>query len=64
MNDGIRDRRTGRNLAESDSYREKERSAGDTDSNFGEEVRDILTALEADEELTILRKKRLPLLNK
>ena len=56
--------RTGRNLAESDSYREKELSADDTGSNFREEVRDILTALEVDEELTILRKKRLPILKK
>ena len=40
-----------RNLAENDSYKEEERSADDTCSNLGEEVRDILTALEADEEI-------------
>ena len=40
-----------RNLAENDSYKEKERSDDDTDSNLGEEVRDIMTALEADEEI-------------
>ena len=34
-----------------DSYREEERSADDTCSNLGKEVRDILTALEADEEI-------------
>ena len=38
-----------RNLAENDTYKEKERSADDTGSNLGEEVRDILIALEADE---------------
>ena len=37
-----------RNIAENDSYKEGERSVDDTDSNLGEEVRDILTALEAD----------------
>ena len=50
-----------RNLAEYDSYKEEERSTDDTVSNLGEEVRDILTALEA---LAIFRKKRLPLLKK
>ena len=39
-----------RNLAESDSYKEKEISTDDTGSNLGEEVRDIVTALKADEE--------------
>ena len=37
-----------RNLAENDSYKEEGRSADDTGSNLGVEVRDILTALEAD----------------
>ena len=41
-----------RNLAENDSYKEEERSADDTCSNLGEEVRDILAALEADEEIS------------
>ena len=40
-----------RNLAENDSYKEEERSADDTGSTLGEEVTDILTALEADEEI-------------
>ena len=38
-----------RNLAENDSYKKGERSADGTGSNLGEEVRYILTALEADE---------------
>ena len=40
-----------RNLAENDSYKEEERSADDTGSNLREEVRDVLTALEAEEEI-------------
>ena len=40
-----------RRSAENDSYKEEERSADDIGSNLGEEVRDILTALEADEEI-------------
>ena len=40
-----------RNLAENDSYKEKERSDDDTGSNLGEEVRVIVTALEADEKI-------------
>ena len=40
-----------RNLAENDSYKEKERSTNDTASYLREEVRDIVTALEADEEI-------------
>ena len=39
-----------RNLAENDSCMEEERSADDTCSNLREEVRDILTVLEGDEE--------------
>ena len=46
-----------RNLAENDSYKEEERSADDTDSTLGEEVTDILTALEADEEIGNLDKE-------
>ena len=52
------------NLAENDSYKEKERSTVDTGSNLGEEVRDILTALEAVRRLTILKKNRFPFLKK
>ena len=40
-----------RSLAENDSYKKEERSADDTDSNLGEEVGDILTALEEAEEI-------------
>ena len=40
-----------RNSSENDSYKEEERSADDTGSNLREEVRNILTALEADEEI-------------
>ena len=57
-----------RNLFESDSYKEENRSANDTDSNLVEEVTDILKVLEADEKIGnipfLLRKKRLPLLKK
>ena len=48
-----------KNLAENDSYKEKERSTGDTGSNLGEEVRDIVTALEADEEIGNLEKEEI-----
>ena len=40
-----------RNLAGNYSYKEEERSADDISSNLGEDVRDILTALEADEQI-------------
>ena len=39
------------NLAENDSYKVEERTADETGSNLGEEVRDMLSALEADEEI-------------
>ena len=52
------------NLAENDSYKEKERSTVDTGSNLGEEVRDILTALKAVRRLAILKKNRFPFLKK
>ena len=52
------------NLAENDSYKEQKRSADDTGNNLREGVRDILTALEADDRLTALRKKKFPLLKK
>ena len=38
-------------LVENDSYKEKERSADDRGDNLGKEVGDILTVLEADEEI-------------
>ena len=46
-----------RNLAENDIYKEEERSADNTGNNLGEEVRNILTALEADEEICNLEEK-------
>ena len=46
-----------RNLPENDSYKEEERSADDTCSNLGEEVRDILASLEADEEIANLEEE-------
>ena len=46
-----------RNLAENDSYKEKERTDDDRGSNLGEEVRDIVAALEADEEIDNLEKE-------
>ena len=39
-----------RNLTGNDSWKVEERSADDTGNNLGQEVRDILMALEADEE--------------
>ena len=54
-----------RSIAENDSCKEEERTADDTSNNLVEEVRYILTALEADEKIGNLeRKKRLPLLKK
>ena len=52
-----------RNLAENDSCKEEE-SADDTGNNLGEEVRHILTAMEAMRKLAIVRKKRFLLLKK
>ena len=46
-----------RNLAENDSYKEEEKSADDTSNNLREKVRDILTALEADQEIGNLEKE-------
>ena len=48
--------------AENDSYKEEERSADDTGSNLGEEVRDILTALEADEEIGNLEEEEVTII--
>ena len=50
------------NLAENDSYKEKERSADDKGSNLGEEVRDILTALEADEDIGNLEEEEVAII--
>ena len=51
-----------RNLAENDSYREKERSADGTDSNLAEDVRDIVTALEADVEISNLEEEEVAII--
>ena len=51
-----------RNLAENDSYKEEERSADDTCSNLGEEVRDILKALEADGEIANLEEEEIAII--
>ena len=51
-----------RKLAENESYKEEERSADDTGSNLGEEVRDILTALEADEEIGNLEEDKVTII--
>ena len=50
------------NVAENDSYKEEGRSADDTGSNLGEEVRDILTALEADEEIGNLEEEEVAII--
>ena len=46
-----------RNLVENGSCKEEERKADDTGNNLEEEVRNILTALEADEEIGNLVEK-------
>ena len=51
-----------RNLAENDSYKEEERSADDTGNNLGEEVRDILTTLEADKEIGNLEEEEVAII--
>ena len=53
-----------RNLTENDSYKEEERSTDDTGSNLGEEVRYILTALEADEEIGNLEEEEIAIIEK
>ena len=51
-----------RNLAENGSYKEEERSADDTGNNLGEEVRDILTAMEADEKIGNLEEEKVAII--
>ena len=51
-----------RNLAKNDSYKGEERSADDRGSNLGEEVRVILTALEADEEISNLEEEEVAII--
>ena len=51
-----------RNLGENDSYKAEERSADDTCGNSGEEMRDILTVLEADEEIGNLEEEEVAII--
>ena len=51
-----------RNLTENDSYKEEERSADDIGNNLREDVRDILTALEADEEIGNLEEEEVAII--
>ena len=51
-----------RNLAENDSYNKEERSAAEIGGNLGEEVRDVLTALEADEEISNLEEEEVAII--
>ena len=51
-----------RNLAENDSYKEEERSADDIGDNLGEEVRNILKALGADEDIGNLEEEEVAII--
>ena len=51
-----------RNLTENNSYKEEKRIADGTGSNLGEEVIDILTALEADEEISNLEEEEVAII--
>ena len=51
-----------RNSAENDSYKEEERSVDDTGNNLGEEVTDILTALEEDEGIDNLEEEEVAII--
>ena len=53
-----------RNLTENDSYQDKERSYDDAGSNLGEELRDNVVALEADEEIGNLEKEEVAIINR
>ena len=50
------------NLAKNDSYREEEISADDTGSKLVEEVKDIFTASEADEEIDNLEEEEVAII--
>ena len=49
-------------LVENDSYKEKERSADDRGDSLGKEVGDILTVLEADEEIGNLEEEEVSII--
>ena len=51
-----------RNIAKYGSYKEEESSADDTGNNLGEEVKNILTTLEADEEIDNLEKEKVDII--
>ena len=53
------DRKTGKEFSWKYSYKEEERSANIIDNNLGEKMRDILTALEADEEISSLEEEEI-----
>ena len=53
-----------KNLTENNCNKEEERSVDDTGSNLGEEVRNILTALEADEEISTLKEEEINIIEK
>ena len=46
-----------RSLTENDGYKEEERHVNEIGSNLGEEVKHILTTLEADEEISNLEEE-------
>ena len=53
-----------RNLVENDSYKKEEKSADDIGSNLREEVRDVLTALEAEEEIVNPEEEEVAIIDK
>ena len=54
----------GRNLAENDTCKEEERSANNKGNNLGEEVRYILTSLEADEVIGNLEEEEVAIIER
>ena len=53
-----------RNLSENNTYKKEERSADDRDSNLEEEMRDILTALKAGDEIGNLEEEEVSIIDK
>ena len=54
----------GRNLAENNTCKEEERSANNKGNNLGEEVRYILTSLEADKEIGNLEEEEVAIIER
>ena len=50
------------NLAENESFKKEERSSDDTGSNLGGEVKNILTELEANEEIGNVEEKHVAII--